>query len=527
MMGTQFSRLTGALPLAVGVVAWALPATASAGGVALRPIGTYATGTFDQAGAEIVKYDERTQRLFVVNAQAPGIEVLDVADPTVPTKVAFLDVSSLGGVANSVAVSKGILAVAIEGFTKTDPGVAAFFDTATLALLGTAPTGAQPDMITFTPNGRFALTANEGEPSDDYTIDPEGSVTFIELAGRRVRRSVTARFDAWIGQEDALRASGVRIYGPGANAAQDFEPEYIAFSQDGRTAYVALQENNAIAVLDVDRRRFTDIRPLGFKDHSLAANALDASDRDGGIVITTWPLFGMFQPDAIASYKVNGRDYLVTANEGDSRDWAGLSESKRVKDLVLDPTAFPTGSTLRKDANLGRLNVTNQLGDLDGDLDFDALYAFGGRSFSIWDDAGHLVFDSGDQLEQLIATLLPTEFNSDHAANQSLDSRSDNKGPEPEGLALGVVEGRTYAFLALERIGGVATFDITDPAAPVLVDYVNPRDFAGVPGSGTAGDLGPEGVEFIPASKSPTGAPLLAVANEVSGTTTLYAIDET
>ena len=41
----------------------------------------------------------------------------------------------------------------------------------------------------------------------------------------------------------------------------------------------------------------------------------------------------------------------------------------------------------------------------------------------------------------------------------------------------------------------------------------------------TAGDLGPEGLVFIPAAQSPNGRPLLVVGNEVSGTTAVLQLN--
>jgi Ca2+-binding RTX toxin-like protein len=230
----------------------------------------------------------------------------------------------------------------------------------------------------------------------------------------------------------------------------------------------------------------------------------------------------MYQPDAIATFAVNGETYIVTANEGDARDYDTFSEEVRVADLTLDPDAFPNADELQAEAALGRLTVTNTLGDPDGDGDFDQLFSFGARSFSIWDSAGNLVFDSGDDFERITAELLPDNFNSDNDENDSFDSRSDAKGPEPEGVVTGVVDGRTYAFIGLERIGGIMVYDVTDPVSPSFVQYINTRDFEGNAEAGTAGDLGPEGLVFIAAEDSPTGRPLLAVANEVSGSTTLY-----
>ncbi len=487
-------------------------------GLSLTPIGTYETRIFDRGASEIVEYDPDTKRIFVVNAQLAGVDVLDASDPARPRKIGFIDASVFGGVVNGVDVSGGVLGVAIGSTVATSPGTAAFYRTDTGALLGAVRTGALPDMITFSPDGRYALTANEGEPNSSYTIDPEGSVTVINLATSAV---TTVGFGAANGFEAQLRAAGVRIFGPGASAAQDFEPEYIAVAPNSLEAYVTLQENNAIVVLDLARLQFTRILPLGYKDHMQPGSGLDASDRDNAAFIGNWPVLGMYQPDAIAAYAVEGRTYLVTANEGDARDYAGFAEEARVSSLRLDPVAFPNAALLT--AN-GRLNVTRALGDTDGDGDFDRLFAFGGRSFSIWDTTGNILFDSGDAFERITAQRYPTFFNASHT-NNTFDDRSDNKGPEPEGVVIGEVAGRTYAFIGLERIGGIMTYDISDPRAPVFVNYTNNRNFAGNIQQFTAGDLGPEGLAFIPARTSPNGRPMLVVGNEVSGTTTLYDID--
>ena len=257
-------------------------------------------------------------------------------------------------------------------------------------------------------------------------------------------------------------------------------------------------------------------------------------------------VLGMYQPDAIAAFQNGGKRYLITVNEGDARDYDGFAEEERVADLALDATAFPNAADLQDDAKLGRLTVTTALGDIDQDGDFDQLYVPGGRSFSIWNATnGALVFDSGAELEQLLRNLLPKDFNANHEENDSFDNRSDNKGPEPEGVTLGKVKGKLYAFVGLERIGGILVLDLSDPANPEFVDYINNRRFrdsAGEPiptcakfdppdsddigdcikPNSRARDLGPEGLKFVPPSDSPNGRPLLIVGNEVSGTTTVY-----
>ncbi len=499
--------------------------------ISLEVLGKHQTGVFDEGSAEIVAYDAATRRLFKVNAKAATVDVLDISNPASPTLVSTINVSTLGGVANSVAVNRGVVAVAIEAVNKQEPGVVAFYHASTLALIKSVTVGALPDMLAFTPNGRNVLVANEGQPNDDYTVDPEGSVSIIGL-GRGVANATvrTADFKAFNGMEAELRAKGVRIFGPGATAAQDFEPEYIAFSGNSRYAWVSLQEANAFALIDVRQAKVLEIQPLGFKDHSRTRNRLDASDRDNRINIARWPVKGMYQPDAIASYHYRGDTFIVTANEGDSRDYDGYSEEARVKNLTLDPTAFPNAAELQKDENLGRLKTTLANGDTDGDGDVDEIYSYGARSFSIRNARGELIFDSGADFERITSRLLKGEFNSNHEENGSFDSRSDDKGPEPEGVVLGTLGNQVFAFIGLERIGGIMIYDVTDPYHATFVDYINHRDFSVdtklTDGSvnPAVGDLGPEGLTFIPARRSPNKKPLLVVGNEVSGTTTVYQI---
>jgi hypothetical protein len=323
--------------------------------------------------------------------------------------------------------------------------------------------------------------------------------------------------------------------------AQNLEPEYITVAKDSRTAWVALQEANAIAILDIEAGEFSAIKPLGFKDHMLPGNALDVSDRDG-IRIGNWPVLGMYQPDTIANYEYRGRNYIVTANEGDSRDWAGYSEVSRFRALsertppcadsprmqaffADNPFGITSLTQLRDNANMGRLNVTTATGlRADGSC-YEDIYAYGARSFAIWTADMTQVFDSGAAFEKHIAEVNPTNFNANHTANAA-DARSDDKGPEPEALAVAKLFGRTYAFIGLERIGGVMIYDITNPYAPGFVQYFNYRDFTAAPGTPAALDLGPEGIAVIAPEASPIpGVPLLVVANEVSGTTTVFRID--
>lgn len=577
--------------------------------ISLTKIGGYATGVFGQSAAEIPAYDEKSKRLFVVNAQKGVVDVLDLSNPTQPKSIGELSARNLltGSEVNSVAVQNGIVALAVQAETKTDTGIVAFFKAEDLTYISQVKVGALPDMLVFSNDGKRVLVANEGEPSDDYQIDPEGSISIIDIENIQKPTVKTADFKAFNGQEQSLRTKGIRIYGPNATASQDFEPEYISLSQDSKTAWVSLQENNAIAKVDIDQAKVVAVYPLGFKDHGKEGQGMDVSDLDGTennkatgkINIQTWPnVRGLYMPDAISSYEVNGKTYLVTANEGDSRAWGesnsdywgptlkkdsaakgninkGFVEEFRVKHLVhsdgfdrrqgddlppqlrllakgaeLNPANFAyCGATdgnagnCREDALLGRLNVTWTEGyqkNIDGtpklnargNLVYDHLYSFGARSVSIWteneDKTGlTLVWDSGDKFEQYIAEHHPEIFNFNHE-EAGLDNRSDNKGPEPEGVTLGKIGKKTFAFIGLERVGGVMVYDVTTPQSPVFTHYINSRDFKATNEqikANQAGDLGPEGLTFISAKNSPNAQPLLVVGNEVSGTTAVYQIN--
>jgi hypothetical protein len=920
-------------------VAALLAATGLATAVAAAPLeleflGRYESGVFDEGATEIVAHDPATQRLFVTNGDTGALDILSIADPTNPVLIDTIDLSAWGSGANSVASYDGVFAAAVEGEEVDSPGRVVFFD-ALGNYINDVEVGVLPDMVTYSPDGQWVLVANEAEPSDDYSIDPEGSISVIDVSAG----------EANVTQDDVRSADfadfsiddldpRIRIFGPGATVAQDLEPEYIAVSADSTTAWVTLQENNALAVVDIATAEVTAIVALGEKKHfhgteqmeyyplldppvlgttvagqdillggfsglyfdgfnpdtgamkflahpdrgpnadpldvdsdgvnerpfplpdyqariveleldtdggelsivneifltrqdgvtpitglpnilctdpgfaytdeepvdvfgndldldplgadmegvartadgtlwmvdeyrpaiyhftaegvlidryvpvgsncsgdwvgtealpevyaqrranrgfeavaaigdniyafiqspidnpdvgndansknsnncriiefdavtqtvtaeylyvldgspsdkigdavavregemlvverdsavgqntlknvytinldgatnlstldpsivgpggtlegldadgladegivpvtktlyadlgtslyffgdkpegialidegmlalvndndfqlagdldtdtglvsipatpqptvlsllTFAGNGLDTSDRDDAIAIENWPLYGMYMPDGIASFEFDGDTYLVTANEGDAREYDTFEEEVDVEDVDLDPTTFRNPEVLQQDETVGRLNVSLVNADADGDGDFDYLYSFGTRSISIWDAAGNLVWDSGDELAQIVAELYPDEFNSDNGENDSFDSRSDNKGVEPENVAVGTFGELTFVFAGLERMGGIVVYNITNPMNPEFVQYINSRDFEGDAEGGTAGDLGPEGIIVIDGADSPTGEPLLVVANEVSGTTAVFRI---
>ena len=298
-----------------------------------------------------------------------------------------------------------------------------------------------------------------------------------------------------------------------------------------------MQENNALAIINIEKATVDRIVGLGLKAHSLAGNALDASDQDGGINIRNWPIHGLYEPDAIHTFNVRGQTYLIMANEGDAREYAGYVEAVRLNNTgyLLDPIAFPAPASVKANAALGRLNVSTASGDVDGDGDFDRIEVPGARSVSIRDELGRLVWDSGEMFERLSelhdGTL--SLFNTTNTAN-TRENRSDDKGVEPESVVVGRVKGRLYAFIGLERDSGIVVLDLSTPTSPTFVTCVTNRKLPRNPTTGAllacnevnnCGDLGPEGLTFVPADQSPTGKALLVVSNEVSSTTTIWQVD--
>nr|WP_078394448.1 choice-of-anchor I family protein [Shouchella patagoniensis] len=301
---------------------------ATTGNLPITLSGRYHSGAeFGSGGAEIVAYDERSNQIFSINGDAQSIDIL--ADDALKDHTIFNEIplkkqlyvkdldpnlSSVGDL-TSIAVhpTEDIIAVATVADPKTDPGHVIFMKNDG-SHLSTVEVGALPDMITFTPDGEKLLVANEGEPSDDYHINPEGSVSIIDISkgAEQAATIETATFS------DDIVEENVRKVHPDSSYAEDLEPEFIAVTSDSSLAYVVLQESNAIAILDLNENKFKSVKSLGYKDHSETGRGMDVSDKDGKINIQQWPVLGIHQPDAIALYETNGKTYIVTPNEGDA-----------------------------------------------------------------------------------------------------------------------------------------------------------------------------------------------------------------
>lgn len=485
---------------------------------------------------EIVDYNTVTGWAYAVNGQTGNVTAIAVKDMADSESVDLLDGNDIDvksiveancegftyGDMTSVAVSADgtKLAAAVQAEGYADNGRVAVFTCnadGTLTFEQAYETGVQPDMVTFTSDDSRILTANEGEPREGYAdgaVDPAGSVTVITVADGT---AVNVDFTAYDSNEERQKLvdAGI-VMKKDTVPSEDLEPEYIAAGND--TAYVTLQEANAIAVIDLGSLKVTGIYSAGYEDYSTTAVDIDKKDEAYNPAVYE-SLRGIRMPDGVALYSVDGVDYIVTANEGDSREWGDyLNEDER--DFGDDQTS-PTGKITAENSGLTGKVVFFDSSDYDG-LDNGLDYVFGGRSFTVFraDESGLTeIYDSGSDFEAKTAEYIPENFNCSND-DKSLDDRSGKKGPESESITVGTVGERTYAFIGLERVGGVMVYDITDPAETVYVNYINSRDFS----EDIAGDDSPEGLCFIPAADSADGNAYLLAACEVSGTVAAYEL---
>jgi hypothetical protein len=497
----------------------------------LTLLSSFSNGTAGTNSAEIVAFDADVDRLYIANSIAAKLDIVNFSNPAAPVLISSISTTPYGNI-NSVVAHDSIVALAIENINPQLNGSVVFLDY-NGNFLNQVTVGAMPDMITFNKNYTKILTANEGEPNSAYTVDPEGSVSVVDLtpgiANLTNANVTTIGLTAYNGQEATLIAQGIRVFSTSASVAQDLEPEYITISDDNTKAYVGIQEANALLTIDLTNNTIISLAALGYSPYGTGSNnALDASDQSGAILITgDLPIKGAYMPDALSFGTIGGQGYIFTANEGDSREFGTVVDANRINSTTfanLDPIAFPDASILKNSKFLGRLSALKYSGDTDGDGDYDELHVMSGRSFSIRNaTTGALVYDSKDLIEQIIANhpTFAAIFNaSNSTGTPSLKNRSDDKGPEVEGIYFQTINGKPYVFLALERVGGVMVFNVENPLSPVFVAYRNNRST-----TLSGPDLGAEGIVTIPAAISPNGNDIVILANEVSSTLSIYQVN--
>ena len=526
-----------------------------------------------EGASEIVAYQASKKWIYAINSSGDEAVVNIIPADTFDTTALVQDNEGIvsttnlrstitltlndntSGDANSIAIDENnqLLAVAMAAKNVGEAGQIAFYDISgdTPAFIKNVPAGFLPDMVTFNHDGTKVVVANEGEPNGDYSIDPEGSVSIINIVEGVVADTATnIDFTTYNSQQAELESDGFVFANPtgrtingnviNTTVAMDLEPEYVSISKDNKYAYVSIQENNGLAIINLEDNS-VELKALGFKDWSDLQ--IDASDKDGGVNFKSYPgLYGMYQPDTISSFSWKGANFIVSANEGDAREYffdvtdeadctakGGLDydeddgclayiDESRVEDLTL---AANFDYLNNDDDDIGRLKVSTVKGDTNDDGQYESLYAYGARSFTIWDSNGLVVFDSGDDIGRITASVHGEAFNNNEDENEG-DTRSDDKGAEPEALTIGTIDERAFAFIGLERMGGIMVYDITNPYDVQFEDYFYNRGV--IEGADITGDLAPEGMVFVPAEQSATGEPLLIIGNEISGSIAVWQI---
>ena len=526
-----------------------------------------------EGAAEIVAYQASKKWIYAINSSGDEAVVNIIPTDTFDTAALVKDNEGIvtatnlasaitlslnentPGDANSIAIDANnqLLAVAMAATSVGEAGQIAFYNISgdTPVFIKNVTVGALPDMVAFSHDGAKVVVANEGEPNGDYSIDPEGTISIIDITnGTIADNALSINFQDYNNQQSELEAQGLVFANPtgrtingnliNTTVAMDLEPEYVSISKDNKYAYVSIQENNGLAIINLEDNSL-ELKGLGFKDWSNLQ--FDASDKDGGVNFKSYPgLYGMYQPDTIASFSWKGANFIVSANEGDAREYffdasdeadciakGGLDydakdgclayiDESRVEDLAL---AANFDYLNNDDNDIGRLKVTTVKGGNNNDGQYESLYAYGARSFTIWDSSGLVVFDSGDQIARVTASIHGNAFNNNEDENKG-DTRSDDKGAEPEALTLGKVGDRLFAFVGLERMGTIMVFDITNPYDVKFQDYFYNRGLE--PSADISGDLAPEGMTFVPAAQSATNEALLIVGNEISGSIAVWEI---
>ncbi|MFP4157699.1 MAG: choice-of-anchor I family protein [Opitutales bacterium] len=491
---------------------------------------------YQAKGAEIFQFHPESQRVYsTASDQVQGVEIIDFSEVAAPKQIALVDFGQafsgvkLDSVA-SVAIDptqRGLGAAAlIPEDSNLHPGKVGFFDLQTGAILGHVEVGYHPDSLAFSPDGRYIYVANEGEFASRGPQVP-GSISLIDLSALTALSEVATlpaeTFD-FSSQHlaDGVDLSGLRSNQPGAAPGIILEPEYVIGVGD--KAYVSIQESNAVGVFDARSKKWVAVHDLLTRTHDI-----DPSDRDDKAerfeTVPEGRLHHIPMPDMIAAYETGGQSYILTANEGDAhpdgRDNSRVGKLGKKGYPALNRTYKRELSELYgphtfKNAKLGRLEVSVVDG-LNEQGEIVQLHTFGSRSFSILNaGTGEIVYDSGSDFEMISARLGGKNYNANQESGD-FDSRSDAKGPEPEAVTVGRIDGRAYAFIAMERSGFVFIYDITDPSAARYVSMIDTLGRKGL-------DVGPEFLQFIPAADSPNGLDILLVGFEVSQTITAYTI---
>ena len=491
----------------------------------------YESGTFNQAAVGHHAFDPVTRHFYFVDSAAEELRIFDLqSDIAKPLPVASVDLSTYAALPGDVVAHGNVVAVAFTNVSEQSRGRIVFFDSLG-QFLNRFDLGAAPQQLSLVNNGQYLLSANAAYPSDDYNFDPRGSVSIVRILSAtpdRLTQNDVLEID--FQRYDTVNLDkGVRVYGNQGqqSPSQDLEPQEIAVDEQAFKAYISLQENNAIAVVDYFFAQLDTIFPLPLKSRANRNQAFSGTDRGSTVSLDSFPgIFSLYQPRGLSFLRQAGQSYLLSANEGAARDYPAYSEIATIASTPLDPVSIPNARDLKIDTILGPLKITNTIGGRGVGLLYDSAVSFGGRSFSVWDSLGQLIFDSGDDFERTILSLEAANFNSSAISNQSFKARGPWYGPQPNAIVTGEVDGSLYAFISLRQMGGVMIYNLNNPRQPIFDSYLLNRNFSVAADVPQAGDLGPVELSFVSGDRSPNGQALLIVSHSISGSLSIYELGQ-
>ena len=531
------------------VSAGQLPALANEATVKVTEVSSISSGA-GEGSAEIAAFHAGSKRIFATNGVKNSIDVFDISDVANPKKIESISLERYGNDITSVAAGRDVVVAAVlvtesfsaTGVPTTPNGKIVVFDTNGTFLSATDVLGVLPDSVTFAPDGTTALVAIEGQPvcakddpattekeSTDYSkaSDPVGGVSVVDLTDPTAPVVRFAGFEKFSVAQ--MRAKGIAVSAVVNDVSKDFEPEFVT-ATDNKTAYVTIQEANAIGKLNIKTATFESVSRAF--EGNLSKVARDTSDKDSGAGPRTYKnVVAASQPDAIAGFKFGYGNYYLTANEGDAREYTCLNDDLRAASLKVDPRRFPDWKAMSATTALGRAKVNPNIGDRDGDGDIDTIHLRGANSTTMYHN-GAIVWDSADLLDQIQTSAFGVaNINGSHSLSADKSTmnyvgqdRSDDKGSEPEGVAVGMVGERRIAILGLERMTALVVFDITDPRAPVFQEWLQMLPTKATPAKDVK-HWSPEGIVFVPADKSPSGKALIITSYELSGSLSIHEIE--
>lgn len=485
---------------------------------------------FDQNKLSYHAYDASSERIFVASPGENKLYTFDISNTDKVFQDSTINLNIYQTEVSAIAARQGVVALTFINNLPQARGKLVLLDTAG-QLINQFTVGAYPSFVRFSSDGRYLIVGNEGPPADDYSVDPMGSVSVLQILS--ANPSVLTQNDVFTIGFKGLDSTDyhplLRIYGNDGQQlpSQDIEPEDIALLPGSTKAVVSLQENNGIALIDFGSFSLDTVHGLGWQSHQDSSDGLDGSAQNQRINIRGYKnLFGLYQPKGLAALQQLGKNYILSANQGAYRAYSGYDETQLVKNTALNPSTIPDRSQYIEDSLIGSLRLTKTMGNARNVFIYDSMFTFGTRSWSVWDDSLNLVWDSGDDLAEWLAQAFPNQFNSLANSNQSYKQASPHFGPEAHLVTYGEVDGTPYAFVGLKQMGAVAIYDLSNIQSPQQVSLLLDRDFSLAASDPQSGDQGITDLSFVPANLSPNGLELLIASHGVSGSLSVYELGQ-